>query len=379
MAQNEEELQDMLSDGRYNRFLHRLTESWQSITIKWIVNFILAILDFINFPLMVILILFSFEQVVQIWKPKFDFVTISNVQFLIYVFGGWLLLRFLFEKTLRNITSTHVIPIWFANSKGVLRNHFYSIEKARQYSADLDLFVQNQADEYIRQKIRETEELTQRLNSIVTRLRELSEFPNETYESMNRTIEFLTDSVLKPNDPRSHIQIVLDRILKEISTTKPIQSYIKSATIMILDDDLQLRIGGQLNLSNSDLAKEIAYGERFAGKILKEGKSAWVPDVESREAQQEYDFKPDLKRKYTSVFGYPMQPQGDLHTDAFLGGVICLHFREVDIDETEITIIAKTLEVYLEFVISAVKLRGFHNILKREYGIIVDKEIAGGA
>lgn len=350
--QDVENIQDLIGDSRYIPFLHRITESWLSITVKWIANFIIAVIDFINLPSFVILALLFYQQVMQLRDPDFKIplVTFEN---LLWFFGAWLLIRFLVEKTMKNITSPTVLPVWFMNSKGVLKNAFYSVEKAQKYSADLDMFVQSQADEYIRQKVRATEHVNQQLFSLVNRMSELSDFPNETYESLRRTVEFLADAILDPENVRHQYNVILDRIMNEISTTKPIQKHIKYGSIMLLDEDGMLRIGGQLNLPNRELSKEIPLGERFAGKVVAEGQFTWVPDVNTEEAKRQYDFIEDTNRSYVGIIGFPIRSQDGHHI-----GVICLQFTEVDWQESELKVISKTLEVYAEIIISAIKLRG---------------------
>lgn len=356
-----DEVGDLIGDSRYIPFLHRIDESIFSLTVKWIINFIISVFEVFNFPAFVLLFIFFIEQIMQKYvdsKFKIDF----SLNLYICIFGGWLLILFLLEKTQKNITSPSVFPVWFMNSKGILKNHFFSVEMARKYSADLDVFVKQQADEYIRQKIQFTVNRNQELMDLLDRMRNLEDFPNETFESLRRIIEILANVVVQPDNERNHFVNVMDRIMVEIANTKPIQKHIKQGSIMLFDEgQVLLRIQGHFNMPASVIeGKVVRIGSRFAGKVAEEGKIVWIPDVNNPTASEQYDFQPSSDRLYTGILGFPIKNQGassNIPSNSY--GVICLHFEEIDLQESELKVITKTLEVYAQAIISFIKIRDY--------------------
>ncbi|RJG21363.1 GAF domain-containing protein [Paenibacillus thiaminolyticus] len=351
--ENDDEVRELLGNSTYIPFLHRIKESWLSLGIKWVVNFIIAVVDFINLPAFVFAFLFFFEQVIQQIIDK-RFTLDISLELILWFFGAWLLLRFLMEKTRKNIVSPTLFPIWFMNSKGILRNWFFSIEMANKYNTDLDTYVKKQADEYIRQRTMELENHNLKLQDLTLRLSELHNFPNEAYEAFGRCAEMLSDFVIAPAEARNDFDNVLDRILVQLVNTKPIQRYIKQASILLYDEGAgELTIAGQFNISNSVVrTKVIKYGERFAGKVIQENKVVWIRDVNSDEAKEAYDFSDDVNRSYIGIVGYPFGIENRVPY-----GIICLHFIDVEFDETEKIVMTKTLEAFSQFVIASINIK----------------------
>ncbi|MCM3130535.1 GAF domain-containing protein (plasmid) [Paenibacillus urinalis] len=369
-----ENLDDLIGDSRYIPFLHRTRESNTSLTVKWIVNFLASVVQMVNIPFFFFLLLIAVEQVGQQLNSSF------TIPYKIFFALGLLILlvlgEYLVQRTRKNMVSPSVNLIWFMNFKGPLNNHFYSAEKSQEYSASLGDFVKYQADEYISQGIKETEHKLIRMTEVVQQLSNLGSFPNETFESLKRVIDMIGDMMLNPASPRNSYYVVLDRILAEIASTKPIQPYIKQGSIMLLDDTRHLSIAGGFHLHNNSIQnRKIPYGEKFAGKVVAGGDVIWVDDVNNIEAQALYGFKSDQNRPYTGIMGYPMRETG---LDSYQPvGVIVLHLSE-DISkllEEERKVVSKTLEVYSQAIITTIKLNKYYIQRMIQYGIVGLEEI----
>ena len=346
----DEKVKELLNDSRYIPFLHRTEENFLSISVKWIINFILSIVELLNVPGFIILFLLTYQNVANVKYPdyKINFIT---VEYLLWALGTWILLQFLFERTLKNIASTRISPIWFINFKGSIKNHFYSIEKARKYSANLDEFVRNQANEYIKQELKESRETNVELLKLLDRADILENFPNEAYESFIRMVEYLTDVYMGPDHVRHKFEIVLDKIMSEISQTTPIHPFIKSGCIMI-GNGTNLEIKGQLHLPAHSLTKLIPYGKRFAGKVIISNEVVWVSNIHDDEAKSKYDFTEDPRRSFGSILGYPIKSHDNVHH-----AVICLHFpTNTEWMNTELEVIIKTLDVYAQMVLATCRI-----------------------
>lgn len=367
---DEEDLRDLIGDSRYIPFLHRLKESYLSLVIKWVVNFGLAIFQIINLPAAALLFIFFVEQVIQKFWPQWNFSFPYNFETIALIFGGWFLFLFLFEKTRKNIVSPYVLPIWFMNSKGVLKNNFFSAELSRKYSADLEQFVRYQADEYIKEQLREKDLHINRYLNAMEQLRQLSMFPNESFESMRRVVENLADVVIEPMNHRHQYEVIMDRILVEITTMKAIQPHIRQGSIMLLNKDEELRIIGQYNIPNSVVRnKVVRLGEKFAGRVAQEGQIVWIQDVNTPDAMKEYGFDDNPSRPYEGVMGFPIRESG---IDSYVPvGVIILHFgKGYNLEDEEKQAVTKVLEVYAQVIISSMKLQNYHMKLKTKYGIM---------
>ncbi|OUS74805.1 GAF domain-containing protein [Paenibacillus sp. MY03] len=369
----EEELQGLIGNSRYIPFLHRLQESYFSMAIKWCVNFIIAVFQTFNVPAFVLLLIFFFEQFMQkVIDPTYSFP--YNFEMIASGFAGWFLIQLLWAKTTRNIVSPTVFPIWFMNSKGVLKNEFFSAELSRKYSADLEQFVRYQADEYIKEQLRDKDLHIDRLINAIEQLRQLSMFPNESFESMRRVVENLVDVVIDPNKSRHQFEVIMDRILVEITTMKSIQPIIRQGSIMLLNSSKELRIIGQYNMPNSVVRNRVvSLGEKFAGKVALEGEIVWIQDVNTPEAEQEYQFEPDPNRRYAGIMGFPIRESGlDEYKPV---GVIVLHFvKGYHLEEEQKVAVAKVLEVYAQVILSSLKLQNYHRNLKKKYGIMRTQE-----
>ncbi|MFD0717040.1 GAF domain-containing protein [Paenibacillus sp. GCM10027626] len=374
MQNNEEELQDLIGDSRYIPFLHRLQESYLSLWVKWAANFILAIFQIFNLPAAVLLFIFFIEQVIQKFWPKWNFSFPYNFEIIALIFGSWFLIIILWEKATRNIVSPTVFPIWFMNTKGVLKNNFFSAELSQKYSADLEQFVRYQADEYIKEQLREKDRHINRLLDAMEQLRQLSMFPNESFESMRRVIENLTDVVIDPMNNRHQFEVIMDRILVEVTTMKDIQPYIRQGSIMLLNKHNELRIIGQYNIPNSVRRnKVVRLGEKFAGRVAQDGEVVWIQDVNTPEAEREYGFDRKSDQPYEGIMGFPIRESG---IDSYVPvGVIVLHFAKgYRLEDEQKQAVTKVLEVYAQVIISSIKLQNYHMKLRSKYGIIDTNE-----
>jgi hypothetical protein len=370
----QDNIQDLIGDARYIPFLHRSKESYLSLSIKWISNFIFAMFQIINVPAAVILFLWFIEQLIQKVEPKFG-ITIPFYEVIVAVLILGLMIQYLWEKARRNMVSPTVFPIWFMNTKGVLNNLFFSAELSRKYSADLDQFVRYQADRYINTMIQDKNREVDVLYNAMEQLRQLNTFPNESFESLRRVVEYLVDVVVDPENPRHQFEVLMDRILAEITNTQSIHSAIKQGSVMLLNDKNELRIVGQFNMPNSAIRNRvIKLGEKFAGKVAEGGSVVWIEDVNTQEAINKYGFEENDNRPYFGIMGYPIQESG---LDSYVpSGVIVLHFAEGFHLEDEVkTAVTKILEVYAQVIISSIKLRNYHMKLQKIYGIIAVDEV----
>ncbi|EJW13838.1 GAF domain-containing protein [Paenibacillus alvei] len=372
---HEEELQDLIGDSRYLTFLHRLQESYLSLWVKWFVNFILAIFQIFNLPAAALLFVFFIEQVIQKFWPNWNFSFPYNFETIAIIFGGWFLLLFLSEKARKNIVSPTVFPIWFMNTKGPMKNHFFSAELSKKYSADLEQFVRYQANEYIKEQLREKDRYISQLLDAIEQLRQLSAFPNESFESMRRVVENLADIVIDPMNSRNNFEVIMDRILVEITTMKSIQPYIRQGSIMLLNKEQELRIFGQYNMPNSVVKnKKVQLGDNFAGKVAKEGRVVWIQNVNTPDADKEYGFEP-RDRPYEGVMGFPISESG---MNSYVPiGVIVLHFGSgYHLEEEQKKAVSKVLEVYSQVICSSIKLHNYYVELMSKYDIIISEEIS---
>ncbi|MEF3304200.1 GAF domain-containing protein [Paenibacillus sp. GYB003] len=374
-----ERVRDLIGDSRYIPFLDRAEESALSLAVKGLANFIIALVTLLNVPAFVIGLMWFIEQLIQKginpnFKIEYNYTVIASI------FGGWLLICFLYEKTLKNMVSPRVLPIWFVNSKGFLRNRFYSVELASKYSKDLDQLILKQAEEHARLQIQSWELQNIRLQETIERVRALNEFPDEVFESIRRIFGYMSDYVTDPSNTRNQFEVVMDMISVEISNYRVIHPLIKQASIMLLDHKKEfLRIAGKYNMPNHAVKSHIVrLGEKFAGKVTRDGEIVWISDVNSEAAQLSYGFVPNAKREYTSVMGFPIQEMGSEQYEPF--GVIVIYFSEkIEFTEEEETAINKILEVYAQVILSFIKLYQFNMTLQGMYGIIEAKnEVLGG-
>ena len=376
-----EEIGELLGDSRYIPFLDRVEESVLSMIVKGIANFVISIVTLLNVPAFVLVLLFFVEQIIQKGINE-EFSIAYNYTLIVSIFGGWLLICFLYEKTLKNMVSPSILPIWFMNSKGFLKNRFYSVEMASKYSRDLDQLILKQAEEHARLQIQSWELQNKKLLETIERVRELNEFPDEVFESLRRIYEYLADYVIDSTNTRNQFGVFMDRILVEVSNYRIIHPIIKQASIMLLDEDKEnLRIAGQYNMANNVVRNRVVkLGEKFAGKVTLEGEVVWITDVNSKVAQESYGFEPNIKKEYASVMGFPIHEMGAEMYNPF--GVIIIHFAEpIEFSEEEESTINKILEVYAQVILSFVKLYQFNVQLQTKYGIIVvkDEENGGGS
>lgn len=372
---DDEDLTDLIGDSRYKPFLHRTKESTPSILIKWIMNFGASVIQIANVPFFLYLLLLGIEEAGQQLNPEFGIP--YKVELALGFLVAQVFIRSLIQQTKQNIVSPTVNLIWFMNFKGPQKNHYFSAEKSQEYSANLGDFVKYQADEYIKQGIQETEYKLTRMTEVVQQLYDLKQFPNETFESMKRVIDMIGDMMLNPQNPRNDFHVVLDRILAEIASTKPIQPYVKQGSIMLLDKpNGHLSIDGGYHLHNNSIQhRKIKFGEKFAGKVVADGEVIWVDNVNTEKAQSLYGFKPDQKRPYVGIMGYPIRETG---LEGYVPvGVIVLHFSD-DIDnllEEERQVVNKTIELYSQVIITAIKLHNYNVQRLIQYGIVGLEEI----
>lgn len=255
-----------------------------------------------------------------------------------------------------------------------MKNNFFSAEFSRKYSADLEQFVRYQADDYIKEQLREKDRHINRLLDAMEQLRLLSMFPNESFESMRRVIENLADVVIDPMNSRHQFEVIMDRILVEVTTMKDIQPYIRQGSIMLLNKHNELRIIGQYNIPNSVRRNRVVrLGEKFAGRVAQDGEVVWIQDVNTPEAEREYGFDQKSDRPYEGIMGFPIREAG---IDSYVPvGVIVLHFAKgYRLEEEQKQAVTKVLEVYAQVIISSIKLQNYHMKLRSRYGIIDTNE-----
>ncbi|GKS12838.1 hypothetical protein YDYSY3_38380 [Paenibacillus chitinolyticus] len=258
-----------------------------------------------------------------------------------------------------------------------MKNNFFSAELSKKYSADLEQFVRYQADEYINEELRAKQQEIDKLITAIELLREFNTFPNESFESMRRVVELLADIVVEPSNSRHQFEVILDRILVEISSMKIIQQHIRQGSIMLLNERSELKIIGQYNMPNSVVRnKKVLLGEKFAGKVAQSGEVVWIESVNTPGAEIEYGFESNNNRPYDGIMGFPIRESGIENYRPV--GVIILHFAKgFQPEQDQMTAVSKVLEVYAQLIISSIKIQNYQMKLRNKYGIIgVEEEVS---
>ncbi|MGJ3195869.1 GAF domain-containing protein [Peribacillus frigoritolerans] len=366
-----DQIPDLVQDGRYKpSFRDRMTEKPWTYTLKLLGNFFVSIVTFLNIPGLALALLFFIDQVGQGITNNENWGLGLDIKVILYVIVGWTFFMYFWDKTWANMTRPTILPIWFVNSKGLIKNPFFSYQVSKSYSANLDDLITEYSEEYARQRTKAIELQNTKLTEVISKLTELNQFPNEVFESLKRMIEALSNYVTDSNNPRNTTEALFDRILVEINNYRFLQNIVRRASIMLLDSEgKELYIAGQYRLpANSVNSKRIPVGQKFAGKVVEEGRVIWIPNVDTYEAKKQYGFDTDPDRQYKGIMGFPIKEMGvDIYKPI---GVINIHFiNEIELDNLEMISISKIMEVYSEIIISATKLKKY-----RENVIINEKE-----
>lgn len=260
------------------------------------------------------------------------------------------------NKYKKNFVSKDIHLIWALNFKGKINNPFYSIESHGKYTEDFNKVLTYYAKAVTQSQIENYQLEINELHKMLERLKELSQFPNDVFESLSRLIEIVADYSQDKTNIRNQYNLVLDRILSEMSSIEILKPLMKQATIMLICEETgNLKIEGQYNIPNGVInSKEIAIGDKFAGKVIKGKELVWIGDVSKGEAKSTYGFEEDLSRVYKGIIGVPVVPKDKM--DAI--GVINLHSNAIlDENDVEQYKIMKILEPYIQLIVSVNKLR----------------------
>lgn len=119
-------IEKLTRDGRFIPFLDRTEENILSISVKYLINFLAAIIQTVNFPLLILGLFVILETIIK-WFADKTFTFENKLNWLIYLMGGYILLLQILQKTHSNIISPHINLIWAVNFKGTLKNRFQSL------------------------------------------------------------------------------------------------------------------------------------------------------------------------------------------------------------------------------------------------------------
>jgi hypothetical protein len=342
-------IETLVEDGRYVPFLDRTEDDLLSLTVKYLVNFAAAIIQIINYPVLIFGLLLFVETGIK-WFNDPEFTFGSKLDWLIYLIGGNLLLKQLYQHTNSNIITPHIDLIWALNFKGRLNNRFQSLALKEKRSIDLEELVITNAEKYA--KIREKELLEIIQSHELTIKQIISEFPDDILQSFIRVSGFLPGVIKDKTNPRFQFEVMMDRLLGEISSLSVFNGLVHQGSIMLLETNHTLKIVGQYNLHDNVVEqRKIKLGDKFAGKVVKNGKSLWIEDIYKEDAFQ-YGFGPSIEKKsYKGILGVPIRRKGyESYTPI---GIINLHFKTSPIFyEEQRTVIQNILEVYTQFIVT---------------------------
>lgn len=350
-------MQDMVDDGRFSPLLNATKETNYTRILKYVMNFGMAVIQLINIPLFIFALLATVEVVIK-WTADSEFTFGGKVEWLLYLLGGMAVLKQLIQKTRANIVSHEVQLIWALNFvSGSVKNGFVSLEEAEKYSKKLEDFVEYNAKKYAEARERELLGVIEQLENDVQRISETTDFPDDALQSFARVVQFSSKAIIDPENPRSHLNVVMDRLLGEIASLKMFGGLVHQASVMVLGPDQKtLAIVGQHNLHDNVISsRSILLGEKFAGKIVEQGKFVVINDIYA-EGSQKYGFDPaDRNKTYRGIAGMPIKRRGE---DKYAPmGVINLHFNAVaSFKEVESVQIEKCLEVYCQFIVSFLEM-----------------------
>ncbi|RUS44930.1 GAF domain-containing protein [Cohnella sp. AR92] len=354
--------EEMIGNGSYNPMLETARETGLKRGLKWVVNFVFALIHFIvNIPVLLITLVGAGETVYKwVWDP--DYSTHVNWHWILYVWVGWILFYHLVRKTMHNMVSKEVELIWAANFIGKIKNRFYSFEYAQQATTKLEEYVDAQMKERERELIR----MITVLEDTVKRLDEASDFPLEVIQSLTRIVGFFSEAVLLRNtqNPRYSFENVMDHLISEMTCIEQLHGLVHQASIMLVDSsNSNLRIVGSYNLhENVRRTRVIPIGERFAGKVVQQGNVVWLNDLTSDEAQL-YGYNPEHAKSlpYAAVMGHPIHVIGDAYIPI---GVIVLHFKDKPtFTEYERSYITNTIILYAQMITAFMRLIPEHQFL----------------
>ncbi|PWW26605.1 hypothetical protein DFO73_110179 [Cytobacillus oceanisediminis] len=349
-----DDMASQVKDGRFSRYLNKLNETKLSWLVKFLGNLFFALILPLNYPLLVIAGLWIVEKIVQSYQEKFtlDFSTYIWV-FIIYL--CLFSLKAFYQQIQKNFVSREIHLIWAINYKGFIKNPFYSIEASGKYSEDFNKVLTYFAKAVVDAKVEEYKKENSELTELIKRLRELTHFPNDVFESLSRQIEVITDFAIDKEADRNNFSHVLDRVLSEMSSVEILKPLMKQATIMLINEVTgNLKIEGQYNIPNGVInSKEISIGDKFAGKVVQGKEIVWIPDVSEEGARVKYGFEENSYRVYKGIIGIPIIPK-----DAEKAiGVINLHSNAIlEESETEKYALTKIIEPYAQLIVSAKKL-----------------------
>jgi hypothetical protein len=342
-------IQELINDGRFIPLLDRTEENLLSSTIKFLVNFSAAIIQTLNYPILFLGLLVVLETAIK-WFGDSQFTFGSKLNWFIYLMGGFLLLEQIIRRTNSNLVSPDIVLIWAVNFKGILNNRFQSLQLTEKWSKDLEELIRTNAKRY--SEIREKELITI-INSQEQTIKQLlSDFPDDILHSFIRVSGFPTGVASDKKNPRYNFEVLMDRLLGEIASLSVLNGLVHQGSIMLLENQEILRIVGQYNLHDNVVElRKIKLGEKFAGKVVQNGQAVWIPDIYQEDATQ-YGFGPKTEKKsYKAIIGVPIRRKGyDTYSPI---GIINLHFKtSPSFNEEQLTRIQNILEVYTQYIVT---------------------------
>lgn len=367
-AISKEDIDMMKKRGMVDGFLDRVVESKTSIAVKYVVNFVFALIQFLNVPGFISVLLAAINPILEAFDQEAVISpTVIKISFIFFI--GFIICRQLHQMTITNLVSKEVRLIWFINFvKTKTKNHFYSVSTAEKHYKSLESFIDKQTEHYLKRQLKDLAEASRNLKQKLKSIDQLENFPNGTFASFQRLLSRIgnfVDYKYPINgafDSRNNLDNILDDILIELCTLNVFQNTASSACILIGANQHYEPIGQYRYPAEAINKKQNTFPEH----VIQQDEFLYYPDI-SKEKTME-DFFANIKDSpYTSVIGYPVK----LNLPAIFDypswthkkhAVICIFLNSRrDFHKVELGAIVKTMDVYANFIELALRIH-LHNL-----------------
>lgn len=347
---NKIDLSKLIEDGRYDPTLDRLVETKFSLFLKYVMNFLIALVQFIlNIPLLLYGVIASFAGIYTTLTGKENFLLEFPREHLGWALFIFVALNNLYFFTKKNIVSKEVNLVWAVNFLGKVRNRFHSYQESEKYLSNLNELVEHNAKKAVANAVKEYEDMIDELKEIIDRLEDIGSFPKDFFDSVARLIDLTAHTAIHQDDSRYMLDNVLSKILGEVCTHV---LFAHQGTIILFEEDQSLSIAGSFNMKETVvLNRKFNLGEDFSGKVITGKEAIWIDDLSHPEARQ-FGFKPNSKRSYEAILGYPVVNGREVI------GLINIHFsNKLDFTDSERWYTEKLLEICSQFIISVTQIK----------------------
>lgn len=353
-SQNKEIEPDAIIEN--SPFLNRTQESKLSIIVKWIMNFFIAAIQWLNVPGFIFLGITTANAISQAIAGT-DVINNMIYKLSLIIFIIWLIIKTLLRDTAKNLVSQEVHLLWFINFKGKIKNKFFSIEKSSKMYKDTQSYMSSLYEETMRIERGKFDSQMRMLIDTLKNINDLDNYPTDTMEglinSVNLINEYLTDihwNHIDPNKPLVYDGVsILNQLLFNLSKTTPLKNYVEHMALHSTDYKrfiCRANYGLQRLMSKKPMFNE---ANNFESNLLRSPlNDDMIRFEEKLKAENKgYYFYNDKKSKYNAVVGFPMYIFDDQQTSKYgvdQAAVLTIYLNADNMHETEKKSLVKLLK-----------------------------------